>query len=212
MAIHYSVLAWEVPWTEEPGGLHSMGSQRVGHDWATDWSTHTRVVHVESAVCPLRRIILFEPHNRPLGKHHFSSDYIKYLSTCSVSTLSFSFYIEAYLTSDKRHKSPLVTPASCDSFTHRVTARYKQTQNISITPEHSLTFLSNFPLPPATTFWFLSLRLLFFWYVSFISCQWNHTVYAWIIHAVYIRRVYICIANSIHCINTSQFAFEIIFW
>ena len=30
MAIHSSSLAWEIPWTEEPGGLHSMGSQRVG--------------------------------------------------------------------------------------------------------------------------------------------------------------------------------------
>ena len=32
MATHSSVLAWKIPWTEEPGGLHSMGSQRVGHD------------------------------------------------------------------------------------------------------------------------------------------------------------------------------------
>ena len=32
MATHSSVLAWEIPWTEEPGGLYSMGSQRVGHD------------------------------------------------------------------------------------------------------------------------------------------------------------------------------------
>ena len=32
MAIHSSILAWEIPWTEEPGGLQSMGSQRVGHD------------------------------------------------------------------------------------------------------------------------------------------------------------------------------------
>ena len=31
MATHSSVLAWEIPWTEEPGGLQSMGSQRVGH-------------------------------------------------------------------------------------------------------------------------------------------------------------------------------------
>ena len=29
MATHYSILAWEIPWTEEPGGLQSMGSQRV---------------------------------------------------------------------------------------------------------------------------------------------------------------------------------------
>ena len=32
MAIHSSTLAWKIPWTEEPGRLQSMGSQRVGHD------------------------------------------------------------------------------------------------------------------------------------------------------------------------------------
>ena len=32
MATHASILAWKIPWTEESGGLQSMGSQRVGHD------------------------------------------------------------------------------------------------------------------------------------------------------------------------------------
>ena len=32
MATHSGILAWRIPWTEEPGGLQSMGSQRVGHD------------------------------------------------------------------------------------------------------------------------------------------------------------------------------------
>ena len=32
MAPHSSTLAWKIPWTDEPGGLQSMGSQRVGHD------------------------------------------------------------------------------------------------------------------------------------------------------------------------------------
>ena len=35
MATHSSILAWRIPWTEEPGGIQSMGSERVGHDWAT---------------------------------------------------------------------------------------------------------------------------------------------------------------------------------
>ena len=35
-ATHSSILAWRIPWTEESGGLQSMGSQRVGHDRATD--------------------------------------------------------------------------------------------------------------------------------------------------------------------------------
>ena len=34
MATHSSILAWRIPWTEEPGGLQSMGSQREGHDWS----------------------------------------------------------------------------------------------------------------------------------------------------------------------------------
>ena len=38
-ATHSSILAWKIPWTEEPCRLQSMGSQRVGHDWATKHST-----------------------------------------------------------------------------------------------------------------------------------------------------------------------------
>ena len=41
MAPHSSTLAWKIPWTEEPGGLQSMGSLRVGHDWATSFSLFT---------------------------------------------------------------------------------------------------------------------------------------------------------------------------
>ena len=36
---HCSILAWKIPWTEEPGDLQSMGSQRVGHHWVTN--THS---------------------------------------------------------------------------------------------------------------------------------------------------------------------------
>ena len=36
MATHSSILAWRIPRTEEPSGLQSMGSQRVGHNWATN--------------------------------------------------------------------------------------------------------------------------------------------------------------------------------
>ena len=47
MATHSRILAWRIPWTEEPGGLQSMRSQRVGHDWVTDttgWQTRTAVL------------------------------------------------------------------------------------------------------------------------------------------------------------------------
>ena len=38
MATDSSTLAWKIPWTEKPGGLQSMGSRRVGHNWATSLS------------------------------------------------------------------------------------------------------------------------------------------------------------------------------
>ena len=41
LAPHSSTLAWKIPWTEEPGGLQSMGLLRVGHDWATSLSLFT---------------------------------------------------------------------------------------------------------------------------------------------------------------------------
>ena len=41
MATHSSSLAWKIPWTEEPGRLQSVGSLRVGHDWATSLSLFT---------------------------------------------------------------------------------------------------------------------------------------------------------------------------
>ena len=36
MATHFSILAWEIPWTEECDGLQSMGSERVGHNLVTE--------------------------------------------------------------------------------------------------------------------------------------------------------------------------------
>ena len=43
MATHSSILAWKIPWTEEPGGVQSMGLQRVRHDWSdSKHRTHTQ--------------------------------------------------------------------------------------------------------------------------------------------------------------------------
>ena len=47
MATHSSILAWRIPWMEEPGGLQSTGSQRVRHDWVTSLSTMLKGQHVQ---------------------------------------------------------------------------------------------------------------------------------------------------------------------
>ena len=55
MITHSSLLAWRIPWTEEPGGLQSAGSQRAGHDWATNTFT---------PICWRFGYILFFPVNK----------------------------------------------------------------------------------------------------------------------------------------------------
>ena len=45
LATRSSILAWEIPLTEEPGGLQSMGLQRVGHNWATDTAGPALTLH-----------------------------------------------------------------------------------------------------------------------------------------------------------------------
>ena len=47
MAAHSTVLAWRLPWTEEPGGLQSTGSQRVGHDRVTKYRLFNTEVQKE---------------------------------------------------------------------------------------------------------------------------------------------------------------------
>ena len=52
MAAHSHILAWKMPWAEEPGGLQSVGSWKVGHDWAerlTVWLFRYRVLAGEDA-------------------------------------------------------------------------------------------------------------------------------------------------------------------
>ena len=43
MAIHSCTLSWKTPWTEEPGGLQSMGSQKVGHDCVTSPTFYLKI-------------------------------------------------------------------------------------------------------------------------------------------------------------------------
>ena len=51
MATHSSILAWRIPWMEEPGRLQATGSQRVGHDWAT--SPHL-MIKLWNTIWPLK--------------------------------------------------------------------------------------------------------------------------------------------------------------
>ena len=81
MTTYSSTLAWKIPWTEEPGGLQSTGSQRVGHDWAHTqciyanhniWMGETKLMkmNLEKMLPNMRRnhVIFFCPHSLALLK------------------------------------------------------------------------------------------------------------------------------------------------
>ena len=53
MAPHSSTLAWKLPWTEEPGGLQSMGSRRVGYDFTFTFTFHFPALEKEMATTPV---------------------------------------------------------------------------------------------------------------------------------------------------------------
>ena len=53
MATHSSILAWKIPWTEEPGGLQSIGSQRVGCDRATNTCLLKSLFFVPDELIPM---------------------------------------------------------------------------------------------------------------------------------------------------------------
>ena len=61
MAIHSSILAWRIPWTEEPGRLQSTGSQRVGHNWVTSLSHNTPQARPQTPNCLGLKIMPVEP-------------------------------------------------------------------------------------------------------------------------------------------------------
>ena len=51
MATHSNILAWEIPWTEEPGSLQFMGSQRIGYDLASKYQEQQKHIHIWHSIC-----------------------------------------------------------------------------------------------------------------------------------------------------------------
>ena len=72
MAPHSSTLAWKIPWTEEPGGLHSLGSLRVGHDFTFTFHFHAleKEMATHSSVLAWRIPGMGEPGGLPSMESH----------------------------------------------------------------------------------------------------------------------------------------------
>ena len=94
MAPHSSTLAWKIPWTEEPGRLQSMGSLRVGHDWATSLSLFT-FMHWRRKWQPTRGLAwripgMGEPGGLlSMGSHRVRHDWSDLAAVSTMSTVGF---------------------------------------------------------------------------------------------------------------------------
>ena len=96
MAPHSSTLAWKIPWMEEPGGLQSMGSLRVGHDWATLLSLFTFHFHaLEKEIANHSSVLVWripgtgEPGGLlSVGSHRVGHDWSDLVAVAEGKTLS----------------------------------------------------------------------------------------------------------------------------
>ena len=110
MATHSCILSWKIAWTKEPGGLQSMGSRRVGHDWPTSLSLFT-FMHWRRKWQPTPVFLPGESHRGAWWAAIYgvaqSRTRLKRLSSSS-SKLVFFFHIEDVWT--KHFKPSLVDP------------------------------------------------------------------------------------------------------
>ena len=112
MATHPSFHAWEIPWTNEPGGLQSMGLKRVGHDWATSfhlpslniWQLISAVVYFKLKTLKFNstvklNVIAPSPPHFILLMSHFTSFYLVYHLTnyCNHSYFYYFFLLTIIL-------------------------------------------------------------------------------------------------------------------
>ena len=112
MAPHTSTLAWKIQWTEEPGGLQSMGSLRVGHDWATSLSLFT-FMHWRRKWQPTPVFLPEESQGwwSPVGCHLWGrteSDQLKWLSS---SSSTYKCTREYYSSTKGTNLSHLASPS-----------------------------------------------------------------------------------------------------
>ena len=72
MAIYFSILAWRIPWPEEPGELQYTGSQRVGHKRVTNTHTHTHThTHTFTIHLSTYQSVLFFSHFKVSCRHQY---------------------------------------------------------------------------------------------------------------------------------------------
>ena len=113
-----STLAWKIPWTEEPGGLQSMGSLGVRHDWVTSLSLFTfhfyaleKEMATHSSVLPWRIPGTWEPGGLPsMGSHRVGHDWSDLAAAAAAEGLQYAslIYWNLHLSNTEKSNSKFV--------------------------------------------------------------------------------------------------------
>ena len=91
MAIYSSTIAWKIPWTEKPGRLQPMGSQRVRHDWATSLSFHfTFLSHC-------RQILLYHLNHQGSNVYNLTDKNLWMIRLNLLQRIHFRPYLSRFL-------------------------------------------------------------------------------------------------------------------
>ena len=144
MAAHSSVLAWRIPWAEEPGGLQSIRSQRVEHDWST-LACMLYSLQAYSMVIKYFYTLWNDHHNESSCRSFYSiSDHIPYAWFLSLWFQSVQFSQSVVSESLWPHGLQY-TRLPCPSSTPRDAQTQVHWVSDAIQPSHLLSF----PSPPA---------------------------------------------------------------
>ena len=141
MPTHSSILAWRIPWTEEPDGLQSMGSQRVWHDWATTLTLRhyhmsmTFKCIITGILHNLLKILIFPLDLLPSFTPFFASG-ISEIPEVTLITIVSKFY---WLHNHNDFLDPSTSPHFCPS------------HNLYLL-DHCSSFLNKILLPILTSF------------------------------------------------------------
>ena len=118
MASHSSILAWRIPWTEEPGGLQSTGLQRVRHDWATSLQVCHGFPYKEQASNLTTAVTIHSDFGAQENKiyrwfHFFPFSSVQF--SCSVVSDSLRPHVSQHARPPCPSPTPGVHPNSCAS-------------------------------------------------------------------------------------------------
>ena len=99
MTTHFSILAWEIPWTEEPGGLQSIASQRVGHNWVTE--------HAWRSTWGLQITVQYNKKKKNLPSHcPWSCNFPSYRTIFGIQEFLDPFRVHANIMA--QHRGPVI--------------------------------------------------------------------------------------------------------